>query len=373
MLGTSNHSPIVYVIAALLLLTMLSTPSPFDTAAGGPGDTVGPAADTSAPRYQAFSPDPQYPGPGRPVDVTARVMDESDNLSVNVSYGYDNSTWTTVSASKSGNMTQQLTDRNPASGSTSGTLARTYTPNAEITHLNVYIYSADHDSCWVRIRGYDPMTSTWTNLYYSTSTNDGTKLDADLWGSGYTQWDIRFYDTEGNDAIYYTSTYRVLHQNYTARIPAAGVQPKVYYFFNTTDPSGNYAVSNVMNYTVDTTPPMIIGFTKPPTLQRKAGSIPIYTNISDPLGLGEAYLNYSHDGSQWYRVLMSVSSGTSTAAEYVGQLPAPPRNTTVYLRIEAYDAGGNHNNTTSHSFRWDPPPTITDVNNTPTYPNHLST
>ena len=261
------------VIALVVFATILAVLPVAGVSSGDPGDDVGPAADTGVPRYQAFSTDPPYPGPSRPVDVTARVQDESDNLTVTMSYGYDNATWSAMSASRSGNMTPRSTVRNPVSGTTTGTLSATYSPNAEITFLNVYIYSADSDTCWVRIRGYEPISAAWTNLYSATNTGSGTKVNTDLWGSGYSQWDILFYDTEGNDAIYYTAMYDVLHQNYTATIPQAGTHTKVYYFFNASDPSGNNATSNVMNYSVDTTPPMIIDFTKPASLQRVANAI----------------------------------------------------------------------------------------------------
>ena len=250
-----------FVIVIMLLpgLSFLS-PSVSDdgfvatnTASGSPGDDVGPMADTTAPAFLAYNRTPDYPGPTTIVNVSTAISDEDSNPTVKLQYGYDNATWTTKNAT-GGGPTETFTDRNPTSGYTQSRLTKTYSPGLEIFYLNVYIYNQDHDTCTLTVRGYVESTSTWETIYYQYRSSDGTKVNTHFVNKGYSRWDIDYSDHEGNDDSYYNCTYKVRDNVYSADIPAAGTQSKVYYRFNATDSATNWALSDTLNYTIDTTP-----------------------------------------------------------------------------------------------------------------------
>ncbi|MCK5253709.1 MAG: hypothetical protein KAQ96_12205, partial [Thermoplasmata archaeon] len=312
---------------------------------------MGPMADTTPPTFRDYNRTPNHPGPTTIVNVSTAISDEDSNPTVKLQYGYDNATWTTKNATKGGlsDTTETFTDRNPASGYTQSRIQKTYTPDREIIYLHVYTYSEDDDTCYLRVRGYINATSTWETIYYAYEFDQGTGtyVDTHFINKGYTRWDIDFYDDEGNDDLYYNCTYKVGDNVYTADIPAAGTQSKVYYRFNATDSATNWALSDTLNYTIDTIPPQINDFTKPASTVRLSGSIPIYSNVSDPTGVTSAYINWSvNDYSTWSHVTMSKISGSYTNAKFMGGVYAPATNTTVWIRIGAYDEGSNHNNTT---------------------------
>jgi len=379
-LRTQGTIPVLAVLFLMILASLSNTPAggpdgPLSTAAGtrGPADEVGPMADTVAPVIKGIGLSPTAPGPLSVVSVTARIIDES-NTTTQLFYGYDNSTWSGVTMGRSGHPTQTYAARIPASGYAYGTtLQGSYNPGALLTYLNVYTYSSDGDTIWVRVRGYVEATSTWEDIYYSTSTGSGYKVNGDVSSKGYKTWDITFYDTEQNDNIYYNYTYRAGRFTFTGSIPAAGSNPKVYYYLNATDDANNTRLSGVLNYTIDLTLPEIHNFSKPSSVRRDPVGIPIYANVSDGSGLDEVHLNVSLSGVGGHRTLvMTRVSGTATSGEYMVLLPAPPRNSTVSLVVGARDVGGNYNNTSAHGFTYDPPPRIENLTHLPHMPNHLT-
>jgi PKD repeat protein len=372
-----NRRLLVILVSTLMFMVALngivagSTPGDQEDSSqeeGGVDDGI--MADTTPPSFLAQYRTPQYPGPTTKVDVTTVLRDESNPIDVKVAYGYDASNWTWLNATKSGVYPVTFTDRNPSSGTQyGGTLARTYTLYGELDYLNVYIYSSDHDTCRLRIRGYKESTSTWEDIYYSTSTNDGVKVNSHLKGLGYTAWDINFRDNENNDRLYYNCTYKVLYDGYTAQIPAAGSNPTVYYFFKASDPSGNNATSSVYSYTLDTTAPTVTNYTQLTSFTRSAWPLPIYTNASDNNRMGSAYINWSTDNSTWHLAPMSMVSQSGSSAQFMGGLPVPVNNTTVYYRVLIQDEGGNRANSSLVSLRWNPPPRIANVRHRPQNPN----
>ncbi len=364
----------VLVILGLLTIASFTSCLIALTTSADPGDDVGPMADTTPPTFVSFDRSPSLVGPKTVVSVETEIADESA-LSVNVSYGFDNSTWSTVPLTDNGStgQGQTYTGRNPTSGYAYGTtISGTYSPGRLITFLSVYIYSSDSDTCWVRIRGYKASTSSWENIYYATSTGNGYKVSQGMASRGYTQWDITYYDSDQNDNIYYNYTYKTGNWLFEGDIPAPGSNPKVYYYFNATDSAGNRRFSNVFNYSVDITPPKFTSFTQPTGLVQNPHSFPIYTNVSDASGLGQVRLNWTATGMSGHQTrVMSRVSGSSVSGEYMGLLSAPATNTTFTIWMDAFDVGGNYNNTTTHDITWNPPPTIENMTIDPTHPNHL--
>lgn len=363
--------PVLAMLTLFIIATCSNCPLTMPATAD-PGDSVGPMADTTPPTFASFNRTPSFPGPKTVVSVGTRIIDES-NVSVNVSYGYDNSTWSTIPLTRYGTASQTYAGRNPTSGYAYGTtLSGTYNPGALIKFLSVYIYSSDSDTCLVTIRGYKSSTGAWENIYYASSTGSGYKVSQDVSASGYTQWDITYRDTEGNDNIYYNYTYKAGDQTFEGDIPTSGMQPKVYYFFNATDIAGNTQLSSVFNYTVDLTPPAIGDYSQPAGLRKDPHGIPIYSNVSDTSGIGQVLLNWSTSGMSGHQSrAMGQLSGNSTKGEFRGILPTPSTNTTLTIWVGANDLGGNFNNTTSHDIQWNPPPRIENLTIDPAHPNNL--
>ena len=159
--------------------------------------------------------------------------------------------------------------------------------------------------------------------------------------------------------------------SYTATIPSAGTNPKVYFYFNATDPSNNSANSLVLNYSIDFEKPEIIDFTKFNTTYRQTTTFWIYTNITDNKSVLEAFLKLSTDNLTWVDVKMEVSSGSGEAIEFKSPVLIPLLNTTFYYKIEAFDVGHNLNVSSyvAH-FDWNPPPQIINVDLSPLHPNN---
>ncbi len=336
-------------------------------------------ADIAPPIFKRFERPLQYPGSSDSVSVLAYVTDDSVT-NTTLYYGYNNSTWSSVTTNRTGNPITTYTDRNPNSGYGYNTvLYQEYDlGGAELAYLNVYIYSADHDTCYIRVRGWNNTTSSWDTIKYvsgtSTSHRDGTMVDDTFFGKHYTKFDIRYEDTEDNDNIYYNITYRAGLYTFNGSIPAAGTNDHVYYYFNATDSSGNSRESPVFDYTIDTKAPLIQNFTMPASTRHDAVQMPIHANISDDSGVKTAYLNWSADSwTTTNTVNMSLISGTTKSGQYRTYLPAPPgtKNTTVHILVGATDVVGQHNNTTSHNFTWNPSPWIENVSHAPVNPNDV--
>jgi len=376
---------LLFLIVLLSSLSQIpiNTYGDIDAATGSPGvgQEVGPAADTTPPSFKGFERPLQYHGSSDSVTVLAYVFDASPT-NATLYYGYNNSTWSSVTTNQTGSPFTAYSDRNPSSGYGYNTvLFREYDlAGAELAYLNVYIYSADHDTCYIRVRGWNQTTSTWDTIKYvsgsSTSDRDGTMVDGNFSGMHYTKFDVRYYDTENNDNIYYNITYTAGRFTFNGTIPPAGSNEHVYYYFNATDASNNSAESPVFDYAIDTKAPLILDFTKPVSTRHDAVQLPIHANISDESGVTTAYLNWSTDGWTTKNTEnMSRISGNVRSGQYRAYLQAPPgtKNTTVYILVGATDVLGQHNNTTSYNFTWNPPPRIENVSHSPFNPNNVVT
>ena len=264
------------------------------------GSSDGPQADTTSPIIHSITHTPLYPGPKTLTKVSGVVTDES-TINVTLRYGYDNKTWSNISTSLEGFAPLTKTDRNPSSGTTRGTLSKTYTLAGTLMYLHVYCYSSDSDTLSVNIEGYNPSTSSWERIYYqySYSPGTGTKVNQWLTSKGYSSWRISYSDYENNDNIYYNCTYLVRTPTYTGTLPAAGSNNWVYAYFNVTDASNNSADSNVLKWFIDRKKPTVkdvttINFTR----SRKPYFI--YANVTDNNMIGIMYLNWSVDNSTFY-------------------------------------------------------------------------
>jgi hypothetical protein len=328
--------------------------------------------DEKPPEYLRVQRVPDFPGKETKVNVSAIIFDDSHPMSVKVAYGYDNSTWTSLSTTTSG-ASVTYNDRYPAIGNVRGvTLSRSYQLGGILEYLYVWCYSSDSDTLYVAIDGFNESSGQWESIYFQNSYSPGTgaKVNAWLKDRGFTEWRITYYDYENNDYIYYNCTYLVNEKEYSAIIPAAGSKTKVYYFFNATDAAGNIGKSQVYNYTIDRTAPIVVNHTVFTGVQRSGEPIDVYANVTDDKRVALVQLNWSVDNSTWQLVNMTTVTGNDTSVHVWADLPVPTKNTTFYFRIEADDEGGNHNNTNTSTFVWNPPPTIDGLNSWPANPNN---
>jgi len=377
--STRGFLILLLVVAATLSPIMSIGPDaddgPIGTGNGGTpgGGSVGPAADTNPPSFVGFSQSPDYPGPTTKVNLDLNIADESSPINVSLKYGVDNSTWTNlITKQTSGQKT--FTDRNPSSGYAYGTtLTRTYDLGSKsLWYLNVYCYSADSDTLTITIRAYDSVSKTWDTLFYQNSFTPGTetKIDEYFKSKAYTKWDISYLDYENNDNIYYNCTYSY-NEPVSFEVPAAGDNGIVYARFNATDPAGNTQIY-VYEIRIDRNPPDIRDVTSFNYTVRSSMPIEIYTNLTDNRRITDCYINWSLDGTNWTWSEMSKVTGTDAIRKMMGSLPLPNlnNNLTVYYRIEAFDEGGNHGNSSTYDLTWNTPPWISNVSTSPYYVNN---
>jgi PKD repeat protein len=363
---------IVVVLLASLTAPLFSlVPSTFDDLmdtggpGGGPGGNVGPAADTDSPVFKRIFHEPMYPGIKTKVNVTALLEDSSQPVNVSVKYGFDQTNWTnltTVNITTNGT----FNDRNPSSGTVRGTtLSKTYTYTGYLIFLYVYCYSSDSDTLSVNVEGYNPTNSTWERIFYQYSFAPGTgaKVNKEFKDPRFTRWRISYADYENNDNIYYNCTYKV-GSPVTVNVPASGDKSKVYVQFVATD-NANNSGKKVYSYNIDRTKPKVTDLTTINYTWRHPSRFSVYTNVTDNNYVESAVLNWSLDNSTWSQTPMGYISGGNASKRYVANLTAPSTNSTVYYRVEVYDMGGSHGNSTTVNLTWDPPPTFSNITNTP--------
>ena len=366
---------VIAALSPILTLTPDAEDDPVGTGNAGAtgGGSVGPTADTEDPQFLSLSHMPIYPGPSTAVSLNASITDESTPLNLTVKYGYDNKTWTNLTTKQTPGVLYK-DERNPATGFAYGrTLTKTYDLQGKVlSYLSVYCYSADSDTLTITIRAYDNETGTWTTLFYqnSFSPGTGTKLDKHFGANNYTKWDISYRDYENNDNIYYNCTYKAGEPAYFD-IPAAGTNNKVYVHFNATDPSDNTKV-HVYEYLIDQQAPVLKSVSTFTDTVRSPDPITISASLTDNRRVGRCYINWSLDETTWFWSEMDKGAGTDMNRQMKGLLPPPyiNKNTTVYYRIEAFDEGGNHMNSSTYNLTWNPPPWISNISYSPYYVNN---
>ncbi len=175
MIRGSTRGVIVLLIFLSMALSPLLTdgpglqddPSSVSNDGATSGGSIGPAADTTPPSFFGLTHSPDYPGPTTKVNIEAKVTDASYPVNVSLKYGYDNSTWPSLTTTKqSTGFSNNIYDRNPSTGYVAGsTLTRTYDLSGKnLWYLYVYCYTTDYDSVDVKIRGFDSTSQTWDTL-----------------------------------------------------------------------------------------------------------------------------------------------------------------------------------------------------------------
>ncbi|MCK5252108.1 MAG: hypothetical protein KAQ96_04130, partial [Thermoplasmata archaeon] len=196
--------------------------------------------DGTLPTAEITAVTPQYPSATDSVIINGSVYDDRGLVTANFQYKYGvNGTVTNVTSTGTGG--RHYIDRNPSSGMTSSYLSRYYYMSDELGYLNLYIHSSDDDSIWIRVRAWRPSYG-WTNLYYDTWDDNGTKIDTSYVGMGYTQFHVYMYeqyDGDGYDYIYYRVSYTDGDPYVNATIPGPGYSSWVYYSLSATDQAGN--------------------------------------------------------------------------------------------------------------------------------------
>ena len=156
---------------------------------------------------------------------------------------------------------------------------------------------------------------------------------------------------------------------YTGFIPAAGTNPKVWCYFNATDSSNNSADSLFTEYLIDKSKPTVVDVTTPSGSISVGTPYPIFANITDNTKISSVIFNWSTDNSTWSQLAMSRASGSDISAKYVTYLAVPSISVTYYYNVHAYDEAGNHDNSTTVNFTWNPGPYIANVSQDPYWVN----
>ncbi|MCK4971645.1 MAG: hypothetical protein KAS77_14010, partial [Thermoplasmata archaeon] len=354
------------------------SPSPASKEGATSGGSIGPAADTDPPSFVGFTRSPDYPGPTTKVNLEVKVTDASYPVNVSLKYGYDNSTWTNLTTTKqSTGISSTIYNRNPTSGYIRiGTLTRTYDLGGKhLWYLYVYCYTSDGDTVDVKIRGFDSISQKWDTLFsqHTVRPGSGAKINEYFKDKSYTKWDMSYYDYENDgDSIYYYCNYQVIDP-VTFEVPAAGDNAKVYARFNATDPSNNTMIY-VYEYRIDLKAPVLKDVSTFNYTIRSPNPITIIASLTDNRRVGRCFINWSLDETNWFWSEMSKFTGTDTNRQMKGSLPPPyiNKNMTVYYRIEAFDEGGNHGNSSTYNLTWNPPPWISNLSWTPYYVDNLT-
>jgi len=308
---------------------------------------------------------PPNPNASVDVNVSFSVWDNVGVANVTLHYTYDIITWYT---SPVGNTTATITGRNPPSGFTQGDLFATYTNNNQlINYLYVYAWSADNDTLYVNIEGYNPSTSTWETIYDGMG-NSGVKADITYVIPIYTQWRILVDDTEDNDNIDYNFIYSIA--SHYSLIPGPGYSTWVHYYITARDEANNQNVSTLYSYYLDGNPPVVVDLTHIPGLVATNAPTTLYANITDDhsIDFGTVFLWYNN-GSGWTQIPMGFVAGNSSNATFQALIPPSNTETTVFYYVSVMDDAGNSNISAFDSFLTDHPPFIRDVTQIPLFPN----
>ncbi|MCZ2809617.1 MAG: hypothetical protein O2V44_09710 [Candidatus Bathyarchaeota archaeon] len=104
------------------------------------------------------------------------------------------------------------------------------------------------------------------------------------------------------------------------------------------DTAGNMATSNVVSFTVDTTPPTISGITRNPSIPDDGEAVTVTATVTDQhSGVNTVTLSYRIDGGSWVNIAM-----TKTNADiYEATIPGQSAETEVEYQIVAYDVAGH--------------------------------
>jgi len=155
---------------------------------------------------------------------------------------------------------------------------------------------------------------------------------------------------------------------YKAVIPTYPGGTVVYYRVYACDTYGNWATSDLYNYTVkDTLPPEITNVLRPIQTPSESDPVKIMANVSDDSGVQEVILSY-YNGSYWSNITMIYNS---TTGYYEATIPPLPAGTTVKYVIYAIDIYGSVTKSGVYEYRVIElqPPVIYEVErllNTPT-------
>lgn len=104
------------------------------------------------------------------------------------------------------------------------------------------------------------------------------------------------------------------------------------------DIAGNTATSNVVSFTVDTTPPTISGITKNPSMPDVGESVTITVRVTDQgSGVNFVTLSYRSEGGSWVNITMTKT----TEDLYEATIPSQSLETKVEFQIIANDVAGH--------------------------------
>jgi hypothetical protein len=212
------------------------------------------------------------------------------------------------------------------------------------THVLYWVYAEDwagnnatkpepgeEKEYWVS-DSYGPSISDLSHAPSSPQYNETVTVSANVsepeTGSGVSQVILSYLDG---------SEWR--NVTMTEQIPALPWNTVVEYKVYACDRAGNWAVSDVRNYTVaDSYAPIIGDLDWSPKEPKTNKPVDVTASVSEPTnasGISTVILSY-HNGSAWTNVTMTISNGVYTA-----QIPSLKNATHVQFKIYARDNAGN--------------------------------
>jgi PKD repeat protein len=303
--------------------------------------------DCDKPFFTTSGWSPTYPNATNPTQVTGTGDDALSSMDVWLDYkwgptGAINSTHIGLGAH------QEVTDRYPTTGTTTGTISRYYdiTSGSVAGRVTLRIFSEDHLSCYVYMRGYSS-TNGWQYILSPTTTTDGIKVDKSVQASGFTRLHVYFYDTQ-RDPFYMNLTYTSVDTDLTATIPPPTFSTVVYYRFRGTDQVGNSNFSTWDTYWADGTKPFVAAH-KTPGVRDSQSDVMVAATFGDESRMERAKLFYTY-GTKYYWVNMTQQTFNGT---HLGATATVPK-TSIPLEVKYYfvffDAAGNNRTSQTYKF-----------------------
>jgi PKD repeat protein len=302
--------------------------------------------DADKPFFTTSGWNPTYPNATNPTTVKGTGNDGLSSMDVWMDYKYGASgTINTTPLGKGAH--QEVTDRYPVTGTTTSTISRNYyaTSGSVIGRVTLRIYSADHASCYVYLRGYSG--TSWSYILAPTTTTDGIKVDMSVEASAYDRLYVYFYDTQ-RDPFYMNLTYTNVDTSLTGVVPPPTYSTNVYYRFRGTDQVGNSDFSTWDSYWADGTQPYVSSH-KPPGVRDSTSDVVISATFADESRIDRAQLFYSY-GTKYYWTNMSVQIQNITHLGATATVPMTsiPLKVTYYFRF--FDAAGNNKTSKTYQF-----------------------
>ena len=304
--------------------------------------------DADGPFYTDAGWDPVYTNATKTVTISTIADDHFNNMTVWMDWKYGESG--AINSSFMGLRGRTVyTDRNPAIGTTTSILSKYYYAPAgsKIGRVTVRVYADDHSGLNFSLRAYSPSTD-WRDIYNSSNTDDGIKVDQDLSLTRYDRFHIYYYDVS-RSAFYYNVTWSTVDLDFSRQVPGPGYTTWVYYRMRGTDHFGYSTTGTWYRYWADGVKPTLYAH-KSPSVKDVTANVNIEATFSDESRIESAQIFYTYEGSPFTKVNMTMGfhNGSHMGASAVIPKTAIPMNVTYFFKF--FDAAGNNNTSPLYGY-----------------------